>query len=355
MKQREAERQSFSPWEQNTDPRRILIIRFHALGDVAVTLPASRGLRRCFPESEIDFLTLEPHAPFLRSLDLFDRVLTMPAGMDRVERLSHAVRTGAAARMRRYDAIIDLQRNWVSRTIRLMAHPTAWGEFNRFAPRTASDRVLETIHRTGFDRVAPSFSFILPLSLRENARDLLHSGGCNPEEQFIVLNPAGLWKTRHWPIQSYASLARIWLEREPIRFVILGTDRIRESAVSLESEIGPSVINLVGKTNVETAIAILQQSACVISEDSGLMHLAWAAGAPVVALFGSSKHVWSSPTGPLVRVLHSGDLSCGQCMQPECRFGDVHCLTRYTPESVLHAAKLLMPTPAFGNGKPWNA
>ena len=68
------------------------------------------------------------------------------------------------------------------------------------------------------------------------------------------------------------------------------------------------------------------------------MHLGWVAGTPTLALFGSSRHVWSAPHGNYSLCLHSGDLPCGACMDTECRFGDVHCLTRYTPEVVAQAA-----------------
>jgi ADP-heptose:LPS heptosyltransferase len=90
----------------------------------------------------------------------------------------------------------------------------------------------------------------------------------------------------------------------------------------------------------------VQRAAIMISEDSGLLHMAWCSGVPVVALFGSSRHVWSAPVGAHAESLHSGDLPCGQCMTPVCSFGDVHCLTRFTPEQVYREANsLLMRTP----------
>jgi ADP-heptose:LPS heptosyltransferase len=72
------------------------------------------------------------------------------------------------------------------------------------------------------------------------------------------------------------------------------------------------------------------------------MHMAWATGVPTLALFGSSRHVWSAPLGEHACCLHSGDLACGACMEPTCRYGDIHCLTRYSAEYVVDRAEALI-------------
>jgi heptosyltransferase-2 len=65
-------------------------------------------------------------------------------------------------------------------------------------------------------------------------------------------------------------------------------------------------------------------------------------GVPTLALFGSSRHVWSAPLGDHTMCLHSGDLECGSCMEPTCRYGDVHCLTRYSAEHLVERAAALL-------------
>jgi ADP-heptose:LPS heptosyltransferase len=319
----------------------MLLIRLHALGDVAVTLPAARALRERYPEAQIDFLTLQENAPLLRAIGLFDRVLDFPPTSSPVGRLARAVRTGARVRARKYDVIVDLQRNRVSRIIRRSALPAAWGEFDRFSPRPASERVLETFLKIGFHRLSPRFSSSLPAPLQEESLNLLDSHGHDRRKKLVVLNPAGLWETRNWPLEDYVSLANLWRQQEPVQFVLLGTEKIREKSSYLRARLGSGVIDLVGQTRIEIAFALLHRASAVITEDSGLMHMAWCQGIPIVALFGSSRHVWSAPTGLRARTLDSGDLPCGQCMEPVCTFGDVHCLTRHTPQRVLEIAKEL--------------
>jgi lipopolysaccharide heptosyltransferase II len=86
----------------------------------------------------------------------------------------------------------------------------------------------------------------------------------------------------------------------------------------------------------------VQRAALVLSEDSGLMHMAWVSGTPLVALFGSTRSDWSSPLGPRSLLLDSSDLPCGNCMQATCQRGDVFCLSRRTPEEVFSRAVSLL-------------
>lgn len=337
------ETQSCLPWPRETDPKKILIIRLHALGDVALTLPASAGLRALYPSAKIDYLTMEENAPLPGSLPAIDRVLGIPACSNRRDWFTQALHCGGAARRQDYEVVIDLQRNWISRTIRRLALPHAWSEFDRYAPKPAANRVLDAFRAAGFPDLVPARSLAIRDRLRTEAFKLLADYGGGPELPLIVLNPAGLWESRNWPLENYASLVNLWLAHERAQFLIIGTGRIREKASAISGSAGKAVVNLVEKTNTEMAFALLSCASAMITEDSGLMHMAWSLGVPIVALFGSSRHVWSAPTGSRSRSLHSGDLPCGQCMSPRCRFGDVHCLTRYTPAMVFKIAVDLIP------------
>ena len=126
------------------------------------------------------------------------------------------------------------------------------------------------------------------------------------------------------------------------KFLVLGTEQIREKANFLKKNLGDKLINLVGKTTPSEAFAILQKAELVVSEDSGLMHMAWVAQVPVVALFGSSRSAWSKPPGRWSVCLDSSDLDCGECLQPACRFGDVHCLSRYSTGFIVETARKLL-------------
>jgi ADP-heptose:LPS heptosyltransferase len=99
----------------------------------------------------------------------------------------------------------------------------------------------------------------------------------------------------------------------------------------------------VDNTTPLQAFAVLQHASFLLSEDSGLMHMAWVSGIPTIALFGSTRSDWSRPLGEHTFFLDSSDLPCGNCMQSICQSGDVRCLTRYTPKMIFdHAIDLLL-------------
>ena len=114
------------PWRGATPPRRILAIRLQALGDVVVTLPYLRALRRSLSGADIDFVTRREDGDIPRALLLFRRVEQLGGGRDERRQLLLAPQLGARLMARRYDVVLDLQNNRVSRTIRRLARPRAW-------------------------------------------------------------------------------------------------------------------------------------------------------------------------------------------------------------------------------------
>ena len=329
------------PWRRGLPPRRILAIRLQAMGDVVITLPYLQSLRNHLPGTYIDFLTRKEVDDIPRNLKLFRRVFSLGGGRNfKKQNLSALLKLPILWRQH-YDAVIDLQNNPLSRWVRKALHPPAWSEFDRFSPIPAGERTRLTIEALGLGAVA-----ISPLVLKNETpgMELLAAQGWKTGQPLVVLNPAGFFPTRNWPLDNYVHFARLWLERESAmtRFLVLGTATLQKRIHYLKQELGDALIDLAGKTTPAEAFSILKRVTLVLTEDSGLMHMAWVAGAPTVALFGSSRSDWSAPPGERSLCLHSADLLCGQCMEPECRFGDVHCLTRYTPQLVFEKAITLI-------------
>jgi len=110
----------------------------------------------------------------------------------------------------------------------------------------------------------------------------------------------------------------------------------------LKSQLGDNLINLVDKTTPAEAFAIIQMVRLVLSEDSGLMHMAWVSGIPTLALFGSTESRKARPLGDFSAYLDSSDLACGPCLREYCKYGDVYCLARYSPRIVFNKAISLL-------------
>jgi len=331
------EHRSISPWDSPDPPRRVLLIRLHALGDVALVLPAAAHLVRRWPGASFDLLTAPPADSLAEITGLFRSVLRLPSASGPLARFVGAIRMGLSLRRRKYDLTIDLQRNRLSRIIRILSGAPAWSEFDRFSPLPAHQRVLSTLSLAGIARAAHEIPVPCPEAPLSRGRRVLEEAGWDGSTRLVVFNPAGIWVTRNWPLSRYVELYRLWSMREPVRILVLGTDRMTEKGRYFALEGGMDVINLAGRTTPGEAFAVLRHASVIVSEDSGLMHMAWAAGLPIVALFGSTRSDWSAPQGDRAVCLDSADLECGCCMEPACRFSDVHCLTRRTAQEVLDA------------------
>lgn len=329
------------PWNDHVHPKKLLAIRLQALGDIVITLPYLQALRKVLPSTQFHFVTRGGDLP--SNMKMLEKVYTVGGGFDIKRQFFHAAFLIPTLRKENYDVVIDLQRNMLSRMIRQLLAPKSFSEFDRFSLNTAGERTRSTINKLQFE---PISNILERLELRQGQRGLekLHGAGFAPAKKLIVLNPAGSFVTKSWPLENYVEFANEWRRSvdKNVQFLLLGVEHMREKALYLKNKLGNSLINLVGETTPSEAFNILHKAELVISEDSGLMHMAWVAQIPVVALFGSTRSVWSKPLGTKSVCLDSSDLECGECRQPTCRFGDVRCLARYTPAFVIEIARKLI-------------
>jgi heptosyltransferase II len=332
------------PWKKRNAPGKILAIRLQAFGDTVIALPWLGSLREQFPTAQIDFLVLEANADLPRGIILFDHVIGLKGSTAR-KQFVQANMLLPALILQRYDVVIDLQRNRISRWIRFWIFPKAWSEIERFSRSLAGDKFRKGIEASGFKNIA------LYTNLRPKEDDGIHHlerAGWNRKNKLVVLNPAGAFVSRNWPVESYITFAKLWLKVNPdTHFVFLGIERLVEKAVIIAAALPHDrVINLTNQLTPSASFSVLSHAHLVLTEDSALMHMAWIQRLPTLALFGSSPSYWSAPMGAWSACLSSSDLPCGDCLSPSCRFGDVHCLTRYSPELILERAQIVLKSSA---------
>ncbi|HTS45984.1 MAG TPA: glycosyltransferase family 9 protein [Puia sp.] len=329
-------------WKKKSPPRKVLAIRLQAMGDLVITLPYLQQLRTSLPErTRLDLLTRDEVDDIPKNIFLFDKVYSIGGGRNVKKQILHTCFLLPELLFRQYDVVLDLQNNIVSRLVRKVLSPPAWSEFDRFSPMAAGESTRLTIEATGIGKsfANPGFKFKNDLDEVE----LLKLNGWDERNELVILNPAGAFMSRNWPIDNYVEFANLWVSHFPkTQFLILGTGRVEIQSEHLKNKLGEKLINLVNKTSVIQAFAIIQHVKFVLSEDSGLMHMSWVSGIPILALFGSTRSVRARPLGNHSLFLDSSDLECGSCMQEICKYGDVHCLTRYTPALIFEKALSLI-------------
>jgi len=317
-------------------------MRFQALGDTIITLPYLQSIKDTYPQVEIHFLTREEVCQIPKTMLMFDKVITISGGRNAKLQFMLAMLKIPLLWMQGYDGVIDLQNHRFSKIIRMLLAPIAWSEFDRDSPISAGERTKRTLQAfwkwdihlaTKIERKNPKYGM-----------QLLSDHGYKEGEQLIVLNPAGFCESRSWPLENYVAFAMQWMQNvnPNSRFVLLLLSSQKTKAEFIKNRLGDRCIDLTGKANQLEAYDIISFCALVLSEDSGLMHMAWTQGIPTVALFSSSRKDWSAPQGEKSFCFDSSDMECGPCMLEKCKYGDNRCLTRYNAALVIEKARQLL-------------
>lgn len=182
----------------------------------------------------------------------------------------------------------------------------------------------------------------LRVSLEQRAA-LLGRLQLHPEPPVVCLCPGAEYGVaKRWPPEHFAELARRLEERDH-QVWLIGSPKDRAIAESIARASGGRCRNLCGETGLAEAVDLLSLARAVVSNDSGLMHVAAALDRPLLALYGSSSPAFTPPLSPRAQVLKL-DLPCSPCFQRECPLGHFRCMRDLAPRMVFeHLIAVLDP------------
>ena len=353
------------------DPRihRILVVRVDLLGDVVLSTPVVRVLRRAYPRAKIDMLVQAPFDGILAGDHDLNRTLVWNPHVWRNPRNWLSARSwreslSALRRLRfpRYDLAISVSGDIGSIVTRLSGARRRVGYANEAYPFFLTDpvpgaRYLIHQHETryGLALAAAAGASIAPgdeiprLSVSPVAREHMRA---TLDEERARLGAAGPLIALHagarngqakrWPARHWAALARRLGDELDACVILTGAPNEAPLAGDVERLAGRPVLNLCGQTSLPDLKALLAECALVISGDSGPMHIACALGRPVIALHGPTDPAISGPTTPDAIVLRH-ELWCAPCYDAsataECRFGNPVCMKELAPDVVFAVAR----------------
>ncbi|HYC37611.1 MAG TPA: lipopolysaccharide heptosyltransferase II [Usitatibacter sp.] len=142
---------------------------------------------------------------------------------------------------------------------------------------------------------------------------------------------------KRWPARHFAALARTLAERGH-QVWLFGSAKDAEVTRELQALSGKTCVDLAGRTTLDEAIELMSAATQVVTNDSGLMHVAAALDRPTAAIFGSSSPAFTPPLSPAARVI-SLRLSCSPCFARTCPLGHTNCLETLEPAMVLEALR----------------
>jgi heptosyltransferase-2 len=177
----------------------------------------------------------------------------------------------------------------------------------------------------------------------DNALQTLHRHGHKPPQTPVLgLCPGAEYgEAKRWPAEYYAEVARSALD-QGWEVWLFGSDKDVAVTTLINELCANQCLDLGGKTRLGEAIDLMSLTTAVVSNDSGLMHVAAALDKRTVAIFGSSDPYHTPPMNAQATILYLG-LECSPCFKRECPLGHLNCLNHIKPAEIKHVLSFPQP------------
>ncbi len=345
---------------------KILVINLGGIGDILLSVPALRALRRRYPEARISLLAVPRTVELAGEFDFIDEVIsfefydegsrgfTAGAGAGKLIGLYRFLRD---LRMQRFDMALNMRTlvSWVSAVkmavfFRVIGAGHNVGRdtqgrgffFDTKIRETDAGRKhemeydLDMVSALGADIADMDMDLkIHDKDMRSISRILKDSGICR-DEIIIGVNPGGM-RSHRWPLKNFASVMNMLAGRLKCRFVVTGGAAEADLAGRLEKMVNTRIIDLTGRTTVRELTALIKRCSLYITNDTGPMHIAAILKTPLVAIFGPGYLGRFDPrriSGRAV-VFHKG-AECAPCNKTVC--DSLRCFEGISPEEVADAS-----------------
>lgn len=330
-------------------------------------MPAVARLRHALPEARIDWLVEKYAQPILANSRNVDHVIEINTLRWRRSLLSPAIwgeilQATRELRKSRYDFVLELQGLWKSALIASLSNAREILGWNRQFVRESHSsifysrwfnrqdhrenvifehlRFVDAFLGTVTEEQAASQSELLPESIEF---DLLTSEADrrwvdeqllrHPIGMFVILNPGANWKSKLWPLEKYAELAkRMWKELNCAIVVAVGPGEKKLGEAILARSPDPHCVMMAPSLTQFAALA--ERARLFVGPDTGPLHIAAACRTPIVGIFAPTDPIRNGPFNPLDVVVHQN--RCGRyCHRRDC--GTSQCIADITVDAVFNA------------------
>lgn len=339
-------------------PKRILIVKLSAIGDVLMATPVAKALRTAYPDSYIAWIVERKSAdvvlgnPYLDEVIVWDRVKGGNVFNGVTKFLSALSCLHKELKSKNFDVCVDVQGLLRSATVCLVSGAKRRAGFadadeyspilyhDKYDPKddgslNAQQRNLDLLRTVGVSSTDTAMHMPVLDEDREFADRFFKENGLEGQ-RVVAFCPATTWVNKHWTPEGWSGVCDLLGERYGVKPLILGSkaDVILAQKISDGASVKPVIS--AGHTTLKQAGALMERSIAVIGVDTGLLHMAVALDRPAVGLFGASAWRCFMKRDNFVWV--AKDFPCSPCRRhPTC--SNVDCMQAITPEDVISAVK----------------
>lgn len=329
--------------------QKILIIRSSSIGDILLTTPLLRLLRRQFPRAEIAMVIKKQFTELVRTNPNINYLITF----DSTRGLKELVRIRREIKKQHFDAIIDVHKNFRSyywrafqkaqiysfkkyRIKRFLLVRFGWNFYKNIIP--VYKRYIESVKDLGIQDDEQGLEFFPDKSVCESTMEILAGQGFHPKNSTIALAPGAGFANKRWPWDYFAAVAQKLAAEQNAEVLLLGGKDDATITQQIAGKCGKQVTDVAGKLDLMQTACALAACQLIITNDTGLMHLANALKIKTVAIFGpTTRELGFFPDERISTVIENNTLTCRPCTHigsNKCPKKHFKCMKDIRPEDV---------------------
>ena len=328
---------------------RILVVGPSWVGDMVMAQSLFITLKNSRPDFQIDVLAPAWSLALLERMPEVANAIAMP--------LSHGqfgffdrIKLGKDLRANHYDQAILLPNSWKSALIPYFANIAVrtgyigecrWGLLNdaRKLDKSLLTMTVQRFVALGLPKTAslPPECPVPKIVIKQDQQArVIEKFELSSLEKILALCPGAEYgEAKRWPASYYADVAQQKIA-EGWQVWLFGSEKDKVTAEQINKQVVGACVDFSGRTSLAEAVDLMSLVDVVVSNDSGLMHVAAALDKKIIALYGSSDPGFTPPLNSKAQVI-SLKLECSPCFKRECPLGHTRCLTDIKPEQVLNA------------------
>jgi heptosyltransferase-2 len=332
---------------------KILVRGVNWIGDAVMTLPALKAIRKSNPKAQISLLVKPLVAPLFENSPDIDEVILYE---DRYHGTIGKLRLATMLKRKQFARAILLQNAFGAALIAFLAGIPERIGYDRDRRKFL---LTKPVHYINQDREIHHINYYLNLLtaagidaeyshpwLRVTLEEKLAGRERLSElkRPLLGINPGATYgSSKRWLPERFAEVAGWFIKETSGSVVIFGGTNETSIAEEIYKQIPMNKLLLAGRTSLRELIALISECDVFVTNDSGPMHIAYAVGTPLVAIFGSTSAKLTGPVGEGHAVINA-DMDCSPCFERSCDKDYIRCMFALTSESVYEKIKNLLPT-----------
>lgn len=332
---------------------KILVVRLSSIGDIILTTPLLRSLRKTYPEARITFLIKKQFEDLLKDSPFIDELITFNkndgfSGFRKIKRY---------LKDQHFDLYLDIHKNWRSHFLRFGLNVKHVGSYRKYIFRRTLliwfkinlyrhiqpvyQRYFQAVKEFGIQYDGQGTEIHISPGVSLKVREVLLQAGYQFDSPLVIICPGATYFNKRWKPEGFIETAKYLIQDKSVFAVVHGGKEDARLCAEITTGIGHGAINLADTLSLSESAALLRFGTLVIANDSGLLHLAQSQKRPVVGIYGATtRELGYFPVEQQSTVIETG-LSCRPCTHNglnKCPRKHFRCMNDIPPERVIRAA-----------------